>query len=191
MFIVIVVSVRSLEVRRSSMKFSRRTRFVMGSLVSRMGAFHSNHAVNLSSQVSASVMDMSLIRDPFGFSVLSRRCGPGGCRDGNGIVCARRALLALSPGCSYWSSSSTYVEGGVWSSDADSDGDADGDPDGVRECHCRWSSTCTISHVGSSKPRTRPAQQKSEVEMSNAGFFPRNCSVASRDCSLVTLSGAT
>ena len=161
----------------------------MGSLLSRMGAFHSNHAVNLSSQVSASVMDMSLIRDPFGFSVLSRRCGPGGCRDGNGIVRARRALLALSPGCSYWSSSSTYVEGGVWSSDADSDGDADGDPDGVRECRCRWSSTCTVSHVGSLNPRMRFAQQKSGVKTSSVGSSLRKCSMVSPECIQVVLSG--
>ena len=78
MFVVIVVSVCSLEIRRSSRKFSRRTRFVMGSLVSRIGAFHSNHAVNPFSQLSASVMDMSLVRGPFGFSVLSRRSGLGG-----------------------------------------------------------------------------------------------------------------
>ena len=65
-----------------------------------------------------------------------------------------------------------------------------GDLDCVRECRCRWSSTCTVSHVGSLKPRTKPAQQTSEMEMSNVGFFPMNCSVASRDCSRVTLSGA-
>ena len=161
----------------------------MGSLVSRMGAFHSNHAVNLFSQVSASVIDMSLIRDPFGFSVLSRRCGPGGCGNGNGIFRARRALLALSPGCSYWTSS-TYVEGGVWSSDADSDGDADGDPDGVRECRCRWSSTCTVSHVGSLNPRMRFAQQKSGVETSGVGSSLRICSMALPECIQVVLFGA-
>ena len=99
MFVVIVVSARSLDLRRSSIKFSRRTRFVMGSLVSRMGAFHSNHAVNPFSQVSASVMDMSLVRDPFGFSVFSRRSGLGSCGNGS-RVCARRGLLASSPVCS-------------------------------------------------------------------------------------------
>ena len=153
MLVVIVVSVRSFEIKRSSRKFSRRIRFVMGSFVSRMGAFHSNHAVNPFSQASASVMDMSLVRDPFGFSVLSKRCGPGGC--GGGVWgSGHRMFLALSPSCSYWSLS-TCVEGGVWLSDADSDEDVDGDPDDVCECHCCWSSTCTVSHVGSLNPKMR------------------------------------
>ena len=188
MFIVIVVSVRSLEVRRLSMKFSRRTRFVVGSLVSRMGAFHSNHAVNPFSHASASVMDMSLVRDPFGFSVLSKRWGPGGCRGGV-WGSGHRMFLALSPGCSY-SSLSTYVKGGVWLSDADSDEDADGDPDGVHECRCRWSSTCTVSHVGSLNPRMRFAQQKSWVETSGVGSSLRNRSMASPERIQVVLSGA-
>ena len=91
---------------------------------------------------------------------------------------------------SCWTSS-TSAKGGICSSGADSSVDAVDDLDCVRECHCRWSPKCTVSQVGSSKPRTRPAQQKSEMVMSNAGFLSRNCSVASRDCSLVTLSGAT
>ena len=94
----------------------------------------------------------------------------------------------LSVGSCWTSSTSAKV--GVWLSGADSSEDTADDLDCVRECHCCWPSTCTVSHVGSLKPRTRPAQQKSEVEMSNAGFFPRNCSVASRDCSHMTLSGA-
>ena len=156
--------------------------------MSRIGAFHSNHAVNPFSQVSASVMDMSLVRDPFGFSVLSRRCGLGGC--GNGIwVCAQHGLSALSPGCSCWTSS-TYAGGGVWLSGADSNEDADGDPDGVCECRCRWFFTCTVSHVGSLNPRMRFAQQKSEVETSGVGFSLRNCSMASYECIQVVLFGA-
>ena len=185
---MIVVSVRSLEVRRSSIKFSRRTLFVVRSLVSRMGAFHSNHAVNPFSQASASVMDMSLVRDPFGLSVLSKRCGPGGC---GGEVWSRghRMSLASSPSCSYWSLS-TCVEGGVLLSDADSDEDVDGDPDDVHECRCRWSSTCTVSHVGSLNPRMRFAQQKSWVETSDVGSSLRNCSIASPERIQVILSGA-
>ena len=81
------------------------------------------------------------------------------------------------------------IEGGVWSSDADSDGDADGDPDGVRECRCRWSSTCTVSHVGSLNPRMRFAQQKSGVKMSSVGSSLRNCSMVSPECIQVVLSG--
>ena len=50
---------------------------------------------------------------------------------------------------------------------------------------------CAVSHVGSLKSRMRPAQQKSEMDASNVGFFSRNRSVALRDCSRVTSSGAT
>ena len=98
MSVVIVVSVCSFEIRRSSRKFSRMIRLVVGSLVFRMGAFHSNHAVNFLSQVFASVMDMSLSRDPFGFSVLSRRSGLGNCGSGY-RVCAWGGFFALSPVC--------------------------------------------------------------------------------------------
>lgn len=97
MSVVIVVSVCSFERRRSSRKFSRRIRFVVGFFVSKMGAFHSNHAVNPFSQVSASVIDMSLIKGPFGFSVLSRRSGLGNCGDGSR---ARARFFASSPSCS-------------------------------------------------------------------------------------------
>merc|ERR1712218_435119 len=96
--VVIVVSVCSFEIRRSSRKFSRMARLMVGCLVSKMGAFHSNHAVNFFSQVSASVMDMSLNRGPFGFSVLSRRSGLENCGSGY-RVCAWGGFFALSPGC--------------------------------------------------------------------------------------------
>ena len=185
---MMVVSVCNFEIKRSSRKFSRRIHFVMGSLVSRMGAFHSNHTVNPFGQLSASVMDMSRMRFPLGFSVLSRRCGLGDC--GNGIwVGAQHGLSVLSLGCSCWTSS-TYAEGGVWLSGADSSEDADGDPDGVRECRCRWSSTCTVSHAGSLNPRMRFAQQKSWVETSGVGSSLRNCSMASPERIQVVLSGA-
>ena len=80
------------------------------------------------------------------------------------------------------------AECAVWLSGADSNEDADGDPDGVREC--RWSSTCTVSHVGSLNPRMRFAQQKSEVETSGVGSSLRNCSMASPERIQVVLSGA-
>ena len=82
------------------------------------------------------------------------------------------------------------AEGGVWLSGADSNEDADGDPDGVRECRCRWFFTCTVSHVGSSNPRMRFAQQKSEVETSSVKFSLRNCSIASYECIQMVLFGA-
>ena len=154
--------------------------FVMGSLVSRIGAFHSNHAVNPFSQLFASVMYISRMRGPLGFNVLSKRCGLG--EWGNGVwFGAQYGLSVLLFVCSCWTSS-TSAEGGVWLSGADSNEDADGDPDGVRECRCRWFFTCTVSHVGSSNPRMRFAQQKSEVETSGVGFSLRNCSMASYEC---------
>ena len=82
------------------------------------------------------------------------------------------------------------AEYAVWLSGADSDEDADGNPDGVRECRCRWSIMSTVSHVGSSNPKMRFAQQKSEVRTSGVGFFLRNCSMASNECIQVVLSGA-
>ena len=75
-------------------------------------------------------------------------------------------------------------------SDADSEEDADDDPDGVHECRCRWFTMSTVSHVGSSNPKMRFAQQKSEVRTSGVGFFLRNCSMASNECIQVVLSGA-
>ena len=75
MFIVMEASVCSFESSLLSMKFSKRTRFVKGSLLIRIDAFHSNHAVNPFSQVSASVRDMSRLRFVLGFKVFSNRCG--------------------------------------------------------------------------------------------------------------------
>ena len=69
------VSVCSFESSLSSMKFSRRIHFVRGPLLSRIGAFQSNHAVNPFSQLSASVRDMSRLRFILGFKVFSNRCG--------------------------------------------------------------------------------------------------------------------
>ena len=168
MLIVTVTSVRNFESRRSSRKFSRMIRFVMGSLVSRIGAFHLNHAVNPFSQVSASVMDMSRMRGPFGFSVLSRLCGL--VEWGSGVWFGIRHGLPVLSVCSCWTSS-TSAKGGVWLSGADSSEDADGDLGCACECRCRWSSTCTVSHAGSLNPRTRLAQQKSEIKTFSVEFF--------------------
>ena len=166
MSIVTVASVRNFESNRSSRKFSNRIRFVRGHLVSRIGAFQSNYAVNPLSQLSASVMDMSRVRGPFGFNVFSKRCGLGKWENEASVSSIRSS-----------GTSSTSAKGDVWLSGADSSEDAIDDSDCVRECRCHWSSTCTVSHVGSSKPKMRSAQQKSEMEMSNVGFLPRNRSV--------------
>ena len=127
------------------------------------------------------------MRVPLGFNVFSRRCGLG--KWGNGVWSKFQyggSVLSI-PSC--WTSL-TSAKVGVWLSGADSSEDAVDELDYVRECRCRWSSTCTVSHVGSLKPRMRPAQQKSKTEMSDVGFLSRNCSVASRDCSGMTSSGA-
>ena len=185
--IVTVTSVCNFESKRSSRKFSRMIRFVMGSLVFRIGAFHSNHAVNPFSQLSASVMDISWMRGPLGFNVLSKRCGLGEWE--NEVWSGTQYGLSVLSICSYWTSS-TSAKGDVWLSGADSSVDAVDDLDCVCECRCRWSSTCTVSHVGSLNPRMRLAQQKSEIETSSVRSFSRNYSMASRDCSRVTSSWA-
>ena len=65
----------SFESSLSSRKFSKSTRFVTGSLLLRIGAFQSNHAVNPFSQLSASERDMSRLRLMLGFRVFSSLCG--------------------------------------------------------------------------------------------------------------------
>ena len=75
--IVTELSVCSFENNLLSRKFSRRTRFVRGPLLLRIGAFQSNHAVNPFSQLSASVRDMSRLRFTLGFKVFSKHCGLG------------------------------------------------------------------------------------------------------------------
>ena len=74
-FIVMEVSVCSFERSLSSRKFSKRTHFVRGPLLLRSGAFHSNHAANPFSQLSASVRVMSRLRFVLGFRVFSNHCG--------------------------------------------------------------------------------------------------------------------
>ena len=69
--IMTVMSVRSFESSLLLRKFSSRTRFVRGPLLSRIGAFQSNHAVNPFCQLFASVIDISRLRFTFGLNVFS------------------------------------------------------------------------------------------------------------------------
>ena len=73
--IVMELSICSFESSLSSRKFSKSIRFVTGSLLLRIGAFQSNHAVNPFSQLSASERDMSRLRFMLGFRVFSSLCG--------------------------------------------------------------------------------------------------------------------
>ena len=75
--IVTVMSVHNFKSILSSRKFSNKTRFVTGHLLSRIDAFHLNQAANPFSQFSASVSVMSRLRFTVGFNVFSRRCGLG------------------------------------------------------------------------------------------------------------------
>ena len=70
--IVTVTFVRSFESSLSLRKFSSRTPFVKGHLLSGIGAFQLNHAANPFSQLSASVMDISRLRYSDGFNVFSK-----------------------------------------------------------------------------------------------------------------------
>ena len=108
--IVTVASVLNFESNLLSRKFSSRTRFVKGHLLSRIDAFHLNKAVNPFSQLSASVRDISRLRLPVGFSVFSKRCGLGVWVDGIG--------LGSRCGMSMWAFV-TFSKGGIWCSDAD------------------------------------------------------------------------
>ena len=108
MFIVIEASVCSFESSLSSMKFSKRNCFVRGSLLLRIDAFHSNHAVNTFSQVSASVRDMSPLRFVLGFKVLSNHCGLESLEGGVAWLSRCMGLLLLLV-CSCGMSSPTFV----------------------------------------------------------------------------------
>ena len=74
-FDVIVLSVHNFESILSSRKFSSRTCFVTGHLLSRIHVFHLNQVVKPLSQFSASVSIMSRLWFTVGFNVFSRHCG--------------------------------------------------------------------------------------------------------------------
>ena len=93
--IVMESSICSFESSRSSRKFSKRIRFVTGSLLLRIGAFQSNHAVNPFSQLSASERDMSRLRFIFGFRVFSSLCGLESWEGGVGWLSQCGGILVL------------------------------------------------------------------------------------------------